>query len=256
MRVSSSHFWRCSYGDWDSLGTHWKTSSVWCYVCCHYSFPNAQTRLMESSSSKDRRKKIEKTHIYMNTVTDELVLTATQSVAQKGHRESEGSLNRSNFLAMLQEIAQYDLQIQKHMNESGNAKIHKLGHSKWKSWLFGLNGRLRHEQRSERKSGVHGDKINDLSKNISCLLLLDITTMKVLIRVLKTSKQADHLDAAALTNMIIPGLEKYRLEYRIHQAEQWLRWINRNLRWCIFAIFQQLQEFISNSYSHQKWVEV
>lgn len=43
-------------------------------------------------------------------------------MSQRGHRESEGSDNPGNFLAILNTIAQHDPLIEKRMKAHGNAK--------------------------------------------------------------------------------------------------------------------------------------
>ena len=58
---------------------------------------------------------------YMKTVADVLLCTATQNIAQRGHRESEDSGNKGNFLAILEVIAKHDPLIKPKMGHS-NAK--------------------------------------------------------------------------------------------------------------------------------------
>lgn len=54
--------------------------------------------------------------------TNVLLLTATQNVAQRVHRESSDSKNKGNFLATPNEIAKHDQFIQKRMDAYRNAK--------------------------------------------------------------------------------------------------------------------------------------
>ncbi len=54
-------------------------------------------------------------------------MTATQTIAQRGHRESNDSNNKGNFLAILEQIAKHDPLIEKRMNAYGNAKYTSKG---------------------------------------------------------------------------------------------------------------------------------
>lgn len=50
-----------------------------------------------------------------------LLLTATQNIAQRGHRESEDN-NQGNFLAILQLLANHDPVVEKKLSGIQNAK--------------------------------------------------------------------------------------------------------------------------------------
>ena len=51
-----------------------------------------------------------------------LVLTATQNIAQQGHRETEDADNRGKFLEILEMIAKHDPVVQKKIKGKQNAK--------------------------------------------------------------------------------------------------------------------------------------
>ena len=89
---------------------------------------NQHKKANDSNSSmldvinEDRKKKEEENCTYIKTIADVLLLTATQNIAQRGHRESDDSNNRGNFLTILEEIAKHDPLIEKRMNACCNAK--------------------------------------------------------------------------------------------------------------------------------------
>ncbi len=82
------------------------------------------TNLTESNASllksmnKDYQKRVKKNRDYIKTVADVLLLTATQNIPQRGHRESE---NKGNFLAILEQMAKHDPIVNKKLS-SGNAE--------------------------------------------------------------------------------------------------------------------------------------
>lgn len=68
------------------------------------------------------KKKVQENRKYINTVSEVLLLTATQNIAQRGHRETEEANNRGNVLEMLELIAKHDPVVQKKMKGRQNAK--------------------------------------------------------------------------------------------------------------------------------------
>ena len=58
-------------------------------------------------------KKVQENRKYIKTVAEVLLLTSTQNIAQRGHRETEGADNRGNFLEILEMIAKHDPVVQK-----------------------------------------------------------------------------------------------------------------------------------------------
>lgn len=66
---------------------------------------------------------------YIKTVAEVLLLTATQNIAQRGHRDTNG--NKGNFLAIIELIA-------KHYVNTTQRNIHRSRDTKWN---FGLSCR-------------------------------------------------------------------------------------------------------------------
>ena len=88
---------------------------------------------------------------YIKTIADVLLLTATQNIAQRGHRESDDSHNRGTFLTILEEIAKHDPVIEKRMKACGNAKY--TSHQIQNEILEGLAEMVRSEIIREVKEG-------------------------------------------------------------------------------------------------------
>ncbi|XP_041834348.1 zinc finger MYM-type protein 1-like [Melanotaenia boesemani] len=262
------------------------------------------TWVMETDSSmlhainKDRQKKIEENQKYIKTIADVLLLTATQNIAQRGHRESAESHNRGNFLVILQKIAKHDPQIQKCMNASGNAKYtsKNIQNEILDCLAEMVRSDIIKEVRESQVFSLLADETKDLSKKEQLSFVLRYYYDGAVHESFLDFQQADKLDAASLTTMIIASLEKYGLEYRSHlvgqgydgasvmsgrhsgvsariKAEAKYAFYVHCSAHCLnlvlvdtvksvpeadnfFAVLQRLYVFISGSYLHQKGIEV
>ena len=58
---------------------------------------------------------------YLKTVAEVLMLTRAQCISQRGHDESEGSINQGNFLEILKLIAKHDSIVHQKINGPKNA---------------------------------------------------------------------------------------------------------------------------------------
>ncbi|KAG8008870.1 Zinc finger MYM-type protein 1, partial [Nibea albiflora] len=67
-------------------------------------------------------KKVQRNRKYIKTVAEVLLLTSTQNIAQRGHRETEEADNRGDFLKILEMTAKHDTVIQNKMKGKQNAK--------------------------------------------------------------------------------------------------------------------------------------
>lgn len=61
---------------------------------------------------------------YIKSVAEVLLLTATQNIAQRGHRGSEDHDHKGNFMAILQLFANHDT--------VAKNKVHEMLNGKWK----------------------------------------------------------------------------------------------------------------------------
>ena len=65
----------------------------------------------------ENRKKIIDNQKYIKTIGEILCLTATQNIAQRGHRESSDSENRGNFLEILGLVSKHDQLVRKRLED-------------------------------------------------------------------------------------------------------------------------------------------
>ena len=130
---------------------------------------NQHKKAIDSNSSmldvinEDRKKKVEENCTYIKTIADVFLLTATQNIAQRGHRESDDSHNRGHFLAWPEEIAKHDPLIEKRMNACCNAK--HTSHQIQNEVLEGLAEMVWSEIREVKESEVFSviaDETKDL----------------------------------------------------------------------------------------------
>lgn len=62
---------------------------------------------------RDYQTAVTVTILYIKTIREVLLLTATQNIAQRGHDESAASDNKGNIMAILETIANHDKAIKK-----------------------------------------------------------------------------------------------------------------------------------------------
>lgn len=133
------------------------------------------------------KQKVLENRKYIKTVAEVLLLTATQNIAQRGHREGEEADNRGNFLEILEMIAKHDPVVDKKMKGAQNAKYTSSG---IQNEIFDcLANMVREEIIQEVKESavfsVIADEI-DLKKRSSSLWFFDITTMGQCMKVFST----------------------------------------------------------------------
>lgn len=75
-----------------------------------------------STLTKEHSKQIQENRTYIKSVAEVLLLTATQNISQRGHRETRDADNRGNFLAILDVIANHDTVIKNKLTGPRNAK--------------------------------------------------------------------------------------------------------------------------------------
>lgn len=78
------------------------------YAWAEYKRGVQRNKTMLDSLNERRKQQVEENKNYIKTIAEVLLLTATQNIAQRGHREDDNSDNRGNFLAILDQIANHD----------------------------------------------------------------------------------------------------------------------------------------------------
>lgn len=166
--------------------------------------------------NKHRQKKVEENRTYIKTIASVLRLTATQNIAQRGHRESEDSTNKGNFLAILHEIAKHDKFIQKRLETCRNAKY--TSHQIQNEILQGLAEMVESEIITEVKEhkvfSVIADETKDLQKKEQMSIVLRYYYNGAIHESFLCFQAANSLNADGLSQMIISCLERCGLDYR------------------------------------------
>uniref|UniRef100_A0A3B5B968 DUF4371 domain-containing protein n=1 Tax=Stegastes partitus TaxID=144197 RepID=A0A3B5B968_9TELE len=257
--------------------THW-------FACSHFSLPSAPDTTFSSGLGISNWKKAmykdggfqmhAKSEHHLNamvawteykrcgrkqTVANVLLCTATQNIAQRGHRESEGSSNKGNFLAILELIAKHDPLVKQKMGH---------GNAKYTSHIF-QNEII--EVLADMVSAAFSilvDETKDLKKQEQISLVLRYDYKGIGHERFMHFEHADKLDAAGLTEKIVTSLHKYGLEFREHLVGQGYdgasvmsgrhngvsaRMKLRLSRLFMCTVTHTLFTFLSGSYVHQKW---
>lgn len=246
--------------------------------------------------NKEYRKKVEENRSYIKTVADVLRLTATQNIAQRGHRDSEK--NKGNFLEILEIIAKHNPVVANKMKAQGNAKY--TSNTIQNEILQCLAGMVRDSIVAEVKKSevfsVIADETKDLQKKEQLSLVVRYYYNGAVHESFLDFKHAQHLDAKGLSDMIIQCLESYGLEYksnlvgqgydgasvmsgkhsgvaaRIKTEAKHAFYVHCNAHClnlvlvdtvksvpeadCFFSLLEKIYVYMSGSYVHQKWLYV
>jgi len=133
MQASSQ---RAFHSDWFShyewLEYSQQQDAAFCFVCRHFPAPSANadvaftttvSRTIIDLLTEERARQIRDNRMYLSAVVDVLKFTAIHRLAQRGHDESDGSLNCGNFLDFLHVVGKYNETVgQKLVNLPANAK--------------------------------------------------------------------------------------------------------------------------------------
>lgn len=116
--------WKHATGKDGSLTTHnaspaHKDAMV---LWCTYKSMVKKTQSVHSLADTGHQRLVIENRSYIKTVCSVLRLTAIQLIAQRGHDESDDSLNQGNFLAILKLIAAHDTIVAKKLNGPRNAR--------------------------------------------------------------------------------------------------------------------------------------
>uniref|UniRef100_A0A087YHR8 Uncharacterized protein n=1 Tax=Poecilia formosa TaxID=48698 RepID=A0A087YHR8_POEFO len=167
------------------------------YAWSQYKRANEGNAIMLNSINANQNKVVEENRYYIKTIADVLLLTATQNIAQRVHRESEDSKNKGNVLAISDEIAKHDQMWQ----------CKYTSHQIQNEILQGLAEVAQTEIIKEVKEcevfSVIAGETKDLQKKNG-----------VIPKSFLYFQAAESLNATGLSAMIITCLEKHCLDYR------------------------------------------
>ena len=170
---------------------------------------------MKHTTRKSKRK-------YIKTVAEVLLLMATQNIAQRGHRETEGADNRGNFLEILEMIAKHDPVVQKKMKGKQNAKYTSsvIQNEILECLANMVRDEIIREVKESEVFSVIADETKDLKKKEQLSLVLRNYYNGAVHESFLDFQQATRLDAEGLKDKIIHRLERYGLEYRSNLVGQ------------------------------------
>uniref|UniRef100_A0A3Q1G6C2 DUF4371 domain-containing protein n=1 Tax=Acanthochromis polyacanthus TaxID=80966 RepID=A0A3Q1G6C2_9TELE len=197
------------------------------HVNAMFAWGEHKKAILTDSSKRDAlneayNKKVQENRKYIKTVAEVLLLTATQNIAQRGHRETEEVDNRGNFLEILEMIAKHDPVVQKKMKGKQNAKY--TSSVIQNEILECLANTVREEIIQEVKESevfpVIADETKDLKKKQQLSLVLRYYYNGAVHESFLDFQQATRLDAEGRKDKIIHCLEKYGLEYRTNLVGQ------------------------------------
>lgn len=154
---------------------------------------------------------------YMKTIAEVILLCSQQEIGLRGHRESERSLNRGNFMEILQLVALHDKSVQDRLQqgprncmytspEIQNSLLHVMGEMVRKKIC-----------ESVQQAGwftLMADESKDCSKFEQLAIVFryaDVDTGTVYERFL-TYVEADNCTATSLTSYIKEVLDKYQID--------------------------------------------
>jgi hypothetical protein len=167
-------------------------------------------------------KKVQENRKYIKTVAEVLLLTSTQNIAQRGHRETEGADNRGNFLEILEMIAKHDPAVQKKMKGKQNAKYTSsvIQNEILECLANMVRDEIIREVKESEVFSVIADETKDLKKKEQLSLVLRYYYNGAVHESFLDFQQATRLDAEGLKDKIIHRLERYGLEYRSNLVGQ------------------------------------
>ena len=167
-------------------------------------------------------KKVQENRKYIKTVAEVLLLTSTQNIAQRGHRETEGADNRGNFLEILEMIAKHDPVVQKKIKGKQNAKYTSsvIQNEILECLANMVRDEIIREVKESEVFSVIADETKDLKKKEQLSLVLRYYYNGAVHESFLDFQQATRLDAEGLKDKIIHRLERYGLEYRSNLVGQ------------------------------------
>lgn len=153
---------------------------------------------------------------YIKSVAEVLLLTATQNIAQRGHRESEEDNNQGNFLAILQLLANHDPVVEKKLNGMHNAKYtsHQVQNEVLDILAEMVRSTIIKEVKDSQVFALLADETKDIAKKEQMSIVLRYYYNGEIKESFLHFEALEQLDAAELTKRIVSILERYGLEYR------------------------------------------
>lgn len=166
---------------------------------------------------KTRQELIKSNRHYIIALAEILLLCAQQDIALRGHRESPESINRGNFLEILQVVASHDKLIEEKLRSCARNAIYtspQIQNTMLETMGDIVRNRICSEVRNAVMFSVLVDETKDISKQEQLAIVLryvDVATASIFERFL-TFVKAENLNAESLTKYILDTFEYYRLD--------------------------------------------
>ena len=180
------------------------------------STPNAASVLQLQSDTY--AKQVAENRHYVKTVAEVLLLTATQNLAQRGHRENMAiNDNPGNFKAILQLVVQHDKTISERFSHD-SVVTRYTGKDIQNEILSVMADMVREQVVDEVKQSVYFsvlvDETKDVSKKEQLSFVLRFFANGHIHECFLNFKPASGLDAASLSDSIIKTLQHYALDVK------------------------------------------
>jgi hypothetical protein len=168
-------------------------------------------------------RQVAENRLYIQSLGEVLLLTATQDIAQRGHREDKGSHNKGNFLETLHLLARYNTVIASKLTDlPGNAKYYSP--QLQNEMIETLTDMVRQKIIKEVKAGGEFAIMVDETKDVRKLEQLSLVIRYFYKGEIKESflqfESVQNLDAASLSAKILSALDRFQLDYREHLVGQ------------------------------------
>uniref|UniRef100_A0A669BDB9 TTF-type domain-containing protein n=1 Tax=Oreochromis niloticus TaxID=8128 RepID=A0A669BDB9_ORENI len=164
-----------------------------------------------------RQKQVLENQTYIRTIAEILILTATENIAQRGHRESADSNKRDIFLEMLNMVGNHDPVVKRRLEQQAKNALYtsKTIQNEIVSCLAEMVAEeIIREVKDSGQFSVIVDETKDVSKSEQISFIVRYYYNGAIHESFLGFQEADRLDAAGLTSKIIGCLEKHGLDYR------------------------------------------
>ncbi|XP_048066986.1 uncharacterized protein LOC125280469 isoform X2 [Megalobrama amblycephala] len=216
------HWKKATFKDRGLLGhakskAHTSAMLAW----AEYEKSTASTSSLSASLNAEYNKLVKENREYIKVVGETLLLTATQNIAQRAHKESEGE-NKGNFLAIMELLAKHNPTVKRKMTSQRNATY--VGHDTQNEIIDCLAEMVRTSVTSEVSQSeafsILVDETKDLSKKEQLSFVIRYYYNGSVCESFLAFEAAQRLDAAALSQKIIQILQKHGLHYKNHLVGQ------------------------------------
>lgn len=114
--------WRHAMGKEGKLVKHERSHKAAMETWAEFKLREKSNTNIGNLLNEGHNKLVKENRHYVKAIVKVLRMTATQKIAQRGHREGPSSMNRGNFLATLHLISEYDKIVEAKLSGPRNAK--------------------------------------------------------------------------------------------------------------------------------------